>query len=232
MKTMLLSATMLTAFSLAAFAADMPSRKAPVVAPVAAPLSWAGLYVGANAGYAFGKSSQRDGGVMPADGDYHVKGGLIGGALGYNWQFKNYVYGLEADAAFASISGSSSVCGVGIVPSHLCGTKSDAFGAARMRGGYLIDNTLVYAAGGLAVAHIKAYDAGFGNTPAQSGSGVKLGWTIGAGIEQKLDAHWSVKGEYLYSSFARASYFTLEGFPPERVDLNANIVRIGVNYKL
>ena len=237
MKTILLSATMLTALSLSAFAADMPSRKSPVVAPVAAAPSWTGLYIGANAGYAFGKSSQRD---LPttynrlADGDYNVKGGMIGGAVGYIWQFRNYVYGLEADASFASIAGSSSVCGVGDVPAHQCGTKADAFGTVRARGGYAIDNTLIYATGGLAVARIKAYDAGFGGfTPVAgaSGSAVKPGWTIGAGVEQKLDAHWSLKAEYLYAKFARASYFTLEGFTPEKVDLSANIVRVGLNYK-
>ena len=230
MKTILLAASMLTALSLSAFAADMPSRKPPVVAPVAAPLSWIGLYVGANAGYAFGASSQRDGFAV-ADGDYHVKGGVIGGAVGYNWQFQNYVYGLEADASFASIAGSSSACGLNFSDPHLCGTKSDAFGSARLRGGYLIDTTLVYATGGLAVARIKAYDAGFTAVAAASGSGVKTGWTIGAGVERKLDTHWSVKAEYLYARFARASYFELDALGPEKVDLSANIVRVGVNYK-
>ena len=227
MKTILLSATMLTAVSVSAFAADMPSRKSPVVAPVAAAVSWTGLYVGANAGYAFGKSSQQDT-IQIADGDYNVKGGMIGGAVGYNWQIQTYVYGLEADASFASLAGSSSLCGV---TAHLCGTKSNALGTVRARGGLAVNNTLIYATGGLAVAQIKAYDAGFLSVAAQSGSAVRLGWTLGAGVEQKLDAHWSVKAEYLYASFARASYFTLTGFTPEQVDLSANIVRAGVNYK-
>jgi len=117
------------------------------------------------------------------------------------------------------------------VTAHVCGTKSDALGTVRARGGYAIDNSLIYATGGLAVAQIKAYDAGFTNVAAQSGSAVRLGWTVGAGVEQKLDAHWSVKAEYLYTSFARATYFTLTGYAPEKVDMNANIVRAGVNYK-
>jgi outer membrane immunogenic protein len=227
-KKFLLAAAVLTGLSPSAFAADMPSRKAPVVAPLAAAPLWTGLYVGANAGYAFGKSSQRDASIAPADGDYHVKGGMIGGAVGYNWQIQNYVYGLEADASFASIAGSSSICGV---TAHVCGTKSDALGTVRARGGYAIDNSLIYATGGLAVAQIKAYDVGFSTTAGQSGSAVRLGWTVGAGVEQKLDAHWSVKAEYLYTSFARATYFTLTGFSPEKVDMSANIVRAGVNYK-
>jgi len=81
-KKILLAAAVLTGLSASAFAADMPSRKAPAVAPVAAAPLWTGLYVGATAGYAFGKSSQRDT-EMVADGSYNVKGGMIGGAVGY-----------------------------------------------------------------------------------------------------------------------------------------------------
>ncbi len=227
MKKILLAALMLVGPAATAFAADMPSRKAPVVAPVAAAPLWTGLYAGATAGYAFGKSSQRDT-VSVADGDYNVKGGMIGGAVGYNWQIQNYVYGLEADASLASIAASSSICGV---TPHACGTKSEAFGTVRARGGYAIDKSLIYATGGLAVAQIKAYDVGFSQTTGQSGSAVRLGWTVGAGVEQKLDAHWSVKAEYLYASFARATYFTLAGYSPEKVDMSANILRAGVNYK-
>ena len=239
MKKILLAAAALIGLSASAFAADMPSRKAPAVAPVVMAPLWSGFYVGANAGYAFGKSSQRDQVTTytnfgPADGDYKPKGALGGVTAGYNWQSQALVYGLESDLSLAGISGSSSACGVGAAPLHLCGTKADAFGTIRARGGYAIDKSLIYATGGLAVARIKAYDAGFaGDTAvaAQSGSAVRLGWTVGAGVEQKLDAHWSVKAEYLYASFARASYFTLTGFTPEQVDLSANIVRAGVNYK-
>ena len=230
MKNILLAVAVIAGASASAFAADMPSRKPPAVAPVAAAPIWTGFYLGANAGYSFGKSSQRDA-VAVADGDYHIKGAMIGGAVGYNWQVQNYVYGLEADASFASIAGSSSICGM---DPHLCGTKSDALGSLRARGGMAIDSTLIYATGGLAVARIKAYDAGFAlpsPVAGESGSAVRLGWTVGAGVEQKLDAHWSVKAEYLYASFARASYFTLTGYSPEKVDMSANIVRAGVNYK-
>ena len=239
MKKILLAAAVLTGLSVSAFAADMPSRKAPVVAPLAAAPLWTGLYVGATAGYAFGKSSQHDQvttytNTGLGDGDYKPKGALGGVSAGYNWQSQALVYGLEGDLSLAGITGSSRACGVGAVPMHLCGTKADAVGTVRARGGYAIDSTLIYATGGLAVARIKAYDAGFAGdsaVAAQSDSAVRLGWTAGAGVEQKLDAHWSVKAEYLYASFARASYFTLTGFTPEKVDLSANILRAGVNYK-
>lgn len=239
MKNILLVAAVITGFSASAFAADMPSRKAPAVTPVVAAPIWTGLYVGASAGYGFGKSGQRDQittytNFGLADGDYKPKGGLGGVGVGYNWQSHNLVYGLEGDLSFAGISGSSSVCGVGAVPLHLCGTKADAFGTIRGRIGFAMDKTLIYGTGGAAVARIRAYDVGFSGdavVAGQSGSAVRLGWAIGAGVEQKLDAQWSLKAEYLYANFSRASYFTLEGFTPEKVDLSVNILRVGVNYK-
>ena len=81
---------------------------------------------------------------------------------------------------------------------------------------------------------IKAYDAGFigsSTVAAHSGSAVRLGWTGGAGVEQKQDAHWSVKAEYLYTSFARGSHSTLKGFSLQKVDLRVNLLRAGANHQ-
>jgi opacity protein-like surface antigen len=57
MKKILLSAASLAILSGSALAADLPSRKEAVVAPVVAPL-WQGFYVGLNAGYGFGTAKQ------------------------------------------------------------------------------------------------------------------------------------------------------------------------------
>ena len=40
-------------------------------------------------------------------GRFSVRGGLIGGTLGYNWQLSNVVLGLEGDGAAAWIKGST-----------------------------------------------------------------------------------------------------------------------------
>ena len=231
-KLLAAAAATVSAFSISAMAADLPSRKAPATAAIAAPASWTGMYAGLNGGYAWGKSSQRDTAIVveqvPADGDYNVNGGVIGGTIGYNWQAQSFVYGLEGDAAWANISGSSARCGG---TAHICGTKADAFATARVRGGYAFDNTLLYVTGGAAFAQIKAYDNGWTGVVGKSGSAFQTTWTVGAGIEHKIDARWSIKAEYLYAAFGRKDYFQLVGFTPERVNLNLNVVRVGVNYK-
>ena len=228
-KMLLAAAAAISAFSISAMAADLPSRKAPATAAIAAPASWTGIYAGLNGGYAWGKSSQRDhGDQQVADGDYNVNGGVVGGTIGYNWQAQSFLYGVEGDAAWANISGSSAVCGT---THHICGTKADAFATARVRGGVAFDNTLLYVTGGAAFAHIKAYDNGWVGTAGQSGSAFQTTWTVGAGIEHKIDARWSIKAEYLYAAFGRKAYFQIVGFTPEQVNLNLNVVRVGVNYK-
>ncbi len=131
MKKFLLSATALglamTAGS--AFAADLPSRKAPPTYIAPAPVAtWTGFYVGLNAGGAFGGSQNVNvgtygfqsvvagGGLAAASasalagtGNFPINnGGFIGGGqVGYNYQFyNNFVVGLEAD--IQGIAGSSS----------------------------------------------------------------------------------------------------------------------------
>lgn len=244
-------AAALSLLTVSAVAADLPSRKAHTPVAVTPDAAWTGFYAGLHVGNSWGHSSQRDlalavpggsggsggaggsggsggSGGVGGDGDYNVNGGVIGGTIGYNWQAQSFVYGLEGDAAWANISGSSTACGT---TAHTCGTKSDAFATARVRGGVAFDNTLLYATGGAAFAQIKAYDNGWTGVVGKSGSAFQTTWTVGAGIEHKIDARWSVKAEYLYAAFGRKAYFQLVGFTPEQVNLNLNVVRVGVNYK-
>lgn len=93
--------------AVAAHAADLPV-KAPI-APSA--YSWAGSYAGIAGGYGWGHSSQTDPGIpqpptdilVDADGHYSVRGGLVGGTLGYNWQRGPWVVGWEGDSSWADI---------------------------------------------------------------------------------------------------------------------------------
>jgi outer membrane immunogenic protein len=111
----------------ATFAADLPSKKEPIVAPVVVP-AWTGFYAGLNAGYGFGTNSntatnllsisgwnefsfgdpnQRPfvnnvpvvGGSLGSTQNSMTQSGFIGGAqFGYNYQWSNnFVVGFEAD---------------------------------------------------------------------------------------------------------------------------------------
>lgn len=195
---------------------------------------------------------------------YDMDGAIAGGQIGYNWQSSNWVFGLEADAQWSDEKGraaylcaatvvpAAGVClpGLTFLPPGAAGTALaldqhlEWFGTVRGRVGVLATpRVLFYATGGLAYGSIKTTGAlaGFnGNGVAVaslgSSSDVRFGWTVGAGIEGKLDHNWSAKLEYLYMDFDsfRAGTFTLA--PLATVGANVDtrfhdhVLRVGVNY--
>jgi len=156
-----------------AFAADLPSRKAPPFIPPPPPPLWTGFYVGLNAGGTFGGNGSVT--TLPAPAFFaptwntelalstslgstvlgSSKGGFIGGGqIGYNWQFSNvFVAGIEADIqgiASNSTSGATSGAGVPIgfptetiVSSSYASKSIDYLGTVRGRLGWLFTPTLL-----------------------------------------------------------------------------------------
>lgn len=212
---------------------------------VAVAQNYNGGYIGLTTGYGWGTSNQQ--GNLPApvvgptlydcgggffvtdpsfcvgDAKLRTKGGLIGGALGWNWQSGAWLFGLEGDYSYAAISGDSNACGT--VP-HACGTRLDSFGTVRGRVGTLFNNWLLYATGGWAFGRVSGYDV-----LKTSGDSMYSGWTAGAGIEKRFAPQWSMKLEYLYTDLGSKDLFqaNVPGYP-ERVSYQLNTLRIGINY--
>src|SRR5579871_3819267 len=173
MKRFLLVAVAATSLAAPALAADlrMPVKAPPpMIAPVA---TWTGFYIGANAGYSWGRArtdavSVAVPGVaaigVPGTGSLNLNGGVAGGQIGYNWQFSNWVWGLEGDGQWSGQRGSSTViCGATCTGTAAAGfaatfsQKIDAFGTFRGRVGFLATpDILLYGTGGLAVASFRS----------------------------------------------------------------------------
>ncbi len=231
-----------------ALAADLPAPVYKAAPPAVSPVfNWNGAYIGIAGGWGWGHSNQSDPGIpctffgtcptpptppppVTGDGSYSIRGGLVGGTLGYNWQVAPWVFGLEGDYSWANIEGSSGVCGLSSGFPHGCGTRLDSLGTFRGRLGYAIaptGNWLLYATGGLAVGTIHAWDA---LLPA-SGSDFRTGWTVGGGVETAFARNWSVKVEYLHVDLGSSTLFYIVPGVPENVSFKADIIRAGVNYK-
>ena len=96
-----------------ASAADLPARpytKAPAVMPI--PIyNWGGFYIGANAGYGWSNRCIDVTAVnlffVDAEGCRSAGGGVVGGQIGYRWQFTNWVFGLEAQGDWANLRNSN-----------------------------------------------------------------------------------------------------------------------------
>ena len=199
----------LAGFNGVAAGADLrPSPYAP--APYVLPYyNWTGFYVGVNGGGGWGSST------WSGFSSFNTSGGLIGGTVGYNRQFGQFVAGVEGDLDWANIQG-------GGICTFACQTTDKWLGTVRGRLGYAIDRWLPYVTGGLA----------FGNFQAQSNLGTSsttnAGWTIGAGVEYGIVQNVTVKAEYLYVNLGDFNCNTCN-LPVTNVNSNASILRGGVN---
>jgi hypothetical protein len=143
MKRMFLALVSLAALTGTAAAADLPPRMAPqpyYKAPVAVPVyNWTGFYIGINGGGGFGSST------WDRTGSFHTSGGLVGGTVGYNYQFGQGVVGLEGDIDWANINGTTNTaCPFG------CKTSDHWLSTVRGRLGYAADRFMPFVTGGAA----------------------------------------------------------------------------------
>ncbi len=153
-------------------------------------------------------------------------GPFIGGQIGYNYQYGQFVYGLQADATWANLQGTATCMQPGRTlaePSDsfrggafgaTCEVEPDWFGTLTARGGLALGpggRMLVYGKGGLAWIH-DGVDMGLNNirrrirarrTTSAKTSFVQWGWTLGAGLEYALGSRWSLGFEYDYLQFRR-----------------------------
>ncbi len=185
-----------------ALAADLPAQPyytAP--APLSAS-SWAGPYLGATIGYEWGTVSNNP--TRPAG----VAGGIEGG---YNWQFGQFVAGIEADINASAAEDT-------FAPWQF---SNPWFGTLRGRAGVAFGNTLVFGTAGLAIGGLTVDSPGN-----LSQSRTSAGWTAGAGVEVGFAPRWSAKAEWLYLDLSDRS-FSVTGTTN---GLAANLLRLGVNY--
>lgn len=236
-----------------AFALSLASTPANAYGP---PFSWTGLYVGVNGGYSWGRADATLSGVVvneisleeAVSDRAQVNGWLGGGQIGYSWQSKGWVFGVEADFQWTGEDGDVSAC-VDLI--SVCGKaryELDWFGTVRGRVGYLVfPDTLLYFTGGLAYGRVNAdfsLHPALGTTPA-SDSATKTGWVVGGGLEWALDRSWRVRAEYLYmdlgsmrTELGPVSVTVPAEVPIDvtasgtvRTDFTDQIVRVGLSYK-
>jgi outer membrane immunogenic protein len=220
MKRLFLALAGLAALTSAAAAADLqrpapqPYYKAP--AYVSPAYSWTGFYIGVNGGGGFGRSD------WDSTGSFDISGGLVGGTVGYNYQFGQAVVGLEGDIDWADINGTTTTfCTFG------CKTSDDWLSTVRGRLGYAADRFMPFVTGGLAIGDIKASTPGFAGN-----STTNTGWTLGAGLEFAIAGNWTAKAEYLYVDLGKFNCgISCGAAATDNVSFTTNLVRAGVNYR-
>lgn len=209
-----------------AFAADLPIKAPPPVAPP--PFSWTGFYVGATVGYGWRTLDNTASIVQTSDfnfpvsfaADYTINKvrGLIGGIeAGYNWQSGNFLFGIETDFSASNVKGTNEFNSSFPVPditeapqrvNLTDNTRLKWLGTTRGRIGYVKDQWLIFATGGVAYGRVELDGNAqlplpttdpVHNAPwVWNNSETKVGWAVGVGTEYAVTRNFSLKAEYLY----------------------------------
>jgi outer membrane immunogenic protein len=187
--------------------------------------------------------------------------GIIGTLhAGWNWQLKPFAVGIELDAGAFRTRATRDTCllqpqgplvvsacpGLPFVfaPLHT-ETSTDWLLTGRVRSGWVYSTGFLYLTGGLAVTRLRAATSyvdtvTLGNpTGFSSFTELKMGWTIGGGVEFAIAPRWTVRAEYLRVEFPSGSTTgqitnPINGFfnpTTFSADLKADIVRAGFSYK-
>jgi len=235
MKKLVFAATLFIVGAASISAADaQSSRFVSYPAPV---WSWSGVYLGVDVGYGW------------ADVDHSITvnsvtmtvptniSGFIGGFYGgYNWQFNQFVAGVETDISWANMNGTGSVVGkVGVVPfAFQAEDRLRWLGTTRARLGFLpVPSVMVFGSVGVAYAGVDDTVVGsVGSSSINSSfaqsfstSETRFGLAAGAGVEWAINNNWVTRAEWLHYDLGSTS----NAFDASRHA--GNIVRAGLGYK-
>jgi outer membrane immunogenic protein len=221
-----------------AMAADMPT-KSPIKSPMdrSDAFSWTGLYIGGHVGYGWGDKEWTQ--VDPKRNDansFGVSGVVAGAQVGYDHQIGAWVFGVEGQWSWSDINGDrrdsnpeTLLCNTNFA----CNTDIKWIATATGRLGYAVGPALLYVKGGGAwVREDHRFIVVATGSDLASAHETRSGWTVGGGLEYRLDHNWSTKIEYNYIDFGdkRLSFANL-GSVSIGIDQQIHLVKVGINYR-
>jgi len=251
MKKQLIGASVLAALmGSTALAADLPAPMSmpAMPAPASTAYDWTGFYLGLHGGYAWGDSDVELSEEVIGDiGETSIdlEGWLAGVQGGFNYQMGSFVVGIEADASWSDIDGSSSEDGdIGGPVTYNSDLKLEWLASVRLRGGFAVDKALIYGTGGVAFAQMDYdYDITDAGDVELIGGNIDedmTGYTIGGGVEYAATQNFTVKLEYLYTDLGDFEDSTTLAAPVGPIpagtysidgDVAFHSLKLGVNYK-
>jgi outer membrane immunogenic protein len=243
-KLLTLAAAIAISAPLTAFAADLPmAPPPPPMAPAFVPpppFTWTGFYVGINGGYSWGNINTNDN--VGDTASFNSNGGIVGGTIGFNYQWNWFVAGFEGDLDWSGMKFSQTDTTSSFFGSSTATLtyKNDVLSTFAARFGVAADHALFYGKAGGAWTQ-EEFDLS-GNDPilgTLSGSNTfsRLGWMVGAGVEYAVTNNLTLKAEYNYLNFGSENE-TLTATSSASGPLTAfvttkptmNVVKVGVNW--
>lgn len=200
--------------------------------------NWNGPYIGASAGYGVSEVCWFTAGILSApaepvdEGCQQAEGLLLGGQVGYNYRMENWVIGAEAHANWADMTGTGPSA---TFPSDL-NDEIDSVGTITARLGYIVNNTLLYAKGGVGYS-VNEYDFQNRLVPDIFGSASETRWggAFGVGVEVAVADQWSLGLDYTHLFLGREGDIVFTeveslGFTPvDEFELDADLITFRLN---
>ena len=182
-------------------------------------------------------------------GSRERSGITFGAQVGHNWQFGNWVLGLETELNF--LDGRRGPSGTFVAPAAYwplgvgsytltADPSGTYFASFRGRLGFAVDRTLFYVTGGVATggwrgASTLTLNGGGPGNPFTTGlsQSSRMKYILGAGIEYAFASNWSARTEYLFfnQSFNTQVFDNGNSFDyASRARSESHILRFGMNY--
>lgn len=232
------------------------------VSGVASANDWAGPYVGGGLGWADGEGDStvtlKDNWTSEAlpfrtavtnlwNTSLNPAGAIFTGHAGFNVNSGGFIWGGEVMVDAGRLNDDRASGPTVIAPQTYSVTNSvdvDTIVTARLRGGFLMGDTLLYGAIGYATADVTT-EATIQSVAGYSKAGKNEEWAggiaIGAGFEMPLADKWTVRGEYQRIEIDEVTFNTVYRpgstfvtVPPYtesfKQDVNLDTVKISVSY--
>jgi outer membrane immunogenic protein len=184
----------------AASAADLPLKALPKVPEVV--YNWTGFYIGAQVGGAWSNYRFDNVNLTAESSGQHADSVTGGGHLGYNWQYNNLVFGVEAEFSGTDLRGSTASV---VNPAVTYNDKVDWYGTVVGRLGVALNRTMLYATGGAAFADIRTtgLNGPNGTIDSFSNTANRVGWALGVGAEYQITPNWIAGLDYKHLQFEK-----------------------------
>src|SRR5262245_32599 len=193
------------------------------------PFNWAGFYIGGNIGGAWATSTLTDN-FTNTSFDTDQSGFISGGQLGFNFQIRNLVLGVEWDFDWTSVGKTRNAVDVPFVGTLQTSADTDWVTTLAARVGLTLDRWLVFIKAGGGWVHDSASLTSLTTGAVVSTSDTRGGWLVGGGVEYAFASHWTAKLEYdaLELSDRTATGPLGNTFTFER---DIQMLKFGLNYK-
>lgn len=187
---------------------------------------WSGFYAGVLGGGGAGAGISTN----PATGNsasFGISGGLLGGAVGYNYQLDNFILGAEGELLWSGIGGSGPCRN----PAFTCSGNVNWLASAKVRAGVAYDALLLYGNLGVAAGGFTA-----NTTPVPGGatgafSGTGLGWTAGAGVEFGISEAVTLRAEYSYYGLGAQAPINTVDTTVSDLSSSIHTTKVGLNFR-